>query len=237
MVVVSVEPTDAAESEAVRDLAKRLAKALYGEGSFRPRVSEIEVRALVGQAPPTDDARATYLAGLRTALSGDLTAPANLELLRSIGERACARAVVVASRAPAASPDATAVVSAEARIVRVGATATIDPVRLVSTPGEEPWPDARDAARRLLGDLSPVAATPVATAVVDPPKGTEPLAPKRAPGPEAPKPPEDDTEFYESPWFWVAVGGVAAIGLTAVIVSQTVDTNNGSVHLSGKVLE
>ena len=54
--------------------------------------------------------------------------------------------------------------------------------------------------------------------------------------PSAPKPPDESTSIASKPWFWVIIGGVAALGLTAVIVSQTVDTSSGNVHLQGKVL-
>lgn len=49
------------------------------------------------------------------------------------------------------------------------------------------------------------------------------------------EPKQGGASLIDSPWFWIAAGGVGALGLTVLIVSQTTDVDVGTVHVDGSV--
>lgn len=96
-----------------------------------------------------------------------------------------------------------------------------------------------------LADLEQLLGPPPAPAVPSKPNqprpappdlgAEQPAGPRRKPAPAPPAPAEDGS-LTSSPWFWVAVGSVAAIGLGILIVSQATNVDESSVRLQGRVL-
>lgn len=215
--VVVVAVGDGASQQA----AAALARSIYATRSLTPSVTEAEVATLTGRAAPADASeRVVSLASLRASLRDPVDDVAARAVLFQIASITGARALLVVTH------DGT---SATARLARV----------------------TKDAARFDAARFSPRASDPPGAAddwtetvpSVEALLGPEPAAPKKpAAAPKPPPPPPeippdetDDTQFYESPWFWVALGSATAIGVTALVISQTVDTSSGSVHLTGKM--
>jgi hypothetical protein len=115
-----------------------------------------------------------------------------------------------------------------AKVLRV-ASAAYEGIELgatIETAGdgtrEFQWPGA---AASLRGLLSPPPEAPKAAP-------SKPLA--TSPARPAPAAPKEQKSFGSSPWFWGALGGVAAVGLTVFVLSKTVG-KPGTIHLDGRV--
>ncbi|MFO0613093.1 MAG: hypothetical protein U0414_10915 [Polyangiaceae bacterium] len=205
------------EGEAVTRATRSLARVVYKTPKLRPRADEAVVQVLAGGAPTTAPA-IVELADLRAALPTELDTAASKALLEGLARKVDARAFALVSVAPDGV--------ATARLVRLDEVAGELSIRL-------------DPA--LFTAVAPTAGAPeyvwvgVDTAMVAL-LGANESGPRAAPAPAPPPPPDDGGSIATKPWFWVIVGGVAALGLTAVIVSQTVDTSSGTVHIQGKVL-
>ena len=52
---------------------------------------------------------------------------------------------------------------------------------------------------------------------------------------ESKAPLSDQRPAWKSPWFWAALGGVAAVGVTVFVLAKTTGSNPGTVHLDGSV--
>lgn len=245
-ITFAVDDTGAKKVTEGRDLfsaTRSLAKQLYGVPRLRPHADEATVSVLSGGlADPGDPPALRELADLRRALSSDLDGAASRALLESLGRKVDVEGLVLVSASS---------VGTSARLVRVvpaadgavsthleGATflATEGPP---ATAGEGPsysW-DATSIAS-LLGS-PPASARAPTPPLLGPRRDTRVATQPAAPGKPKAKTKKDDKggkTIFESPWFWVAAGGVAAIGVTALVISQTVDTHSGNVHLQGKVL-
>jgi hypothetical protein len=131
--------------------------------------------------------------------------------------------MILVSVAPGDSPKATA------RLIRIDEAGADVSVRVDPATFGAPAPADASAEYVWTGTDAALLAVLGASA---------PLTPRRdnVTEPGTPKPPDDSPGITSKPWFWVIIGGVAALGLTAVIVSQTVDTSTGTVHLQGTVL-
>jgi hypothetical protein len=83
------------------------------------------------------------------------------------------------------------------------------------------WPGATELFRGLL------AGKPAALK-------SEPIKPVPARKPALP-PPEDKSprSFWTSPWFWGPLAGVAAVGLSVLIVAKTTEKDPDMVRLKG----
>ncbi|NUO50016.1 MAG: hypothetical protein HOV80_14265 [Polyangiaceae bacterium] len=233
--VVLVGPWEDTQAKHARDLAR----GVYRTPKLRPDLDEGTVRILTGGEPSGDDAAAKRLSELRSALTPDLTTEASKNALAGLAAELPVGSIVLfipGSAGPVV------------RLAHVDGSASppvtkLDPASIAPSP-KEGEPGALD--------LDPVLASlerliaPKAEAKL-PPSPQPAAKPKPKPGPrkdnlkktsgtEAPDKPKEDSSFYESPWFWVAVGGVAATGLTILIVSQTTDVGEGSVALKGKVV-
>jgi hypothetical protein len=211
--------------------SRSLAKLVYKRPKLRPDTSEDVVQILAGDPPPPG-ARPSLkeIADLRSGLTDDVDSVASKALLEALAGKVAARAFVLVSSVPPKAPTA--------RLVRVDDvpngvvirpdSATFTAVPPADATGDYVWPNVDDAVSALLGPELPVAAGP-----------RKPNGPsdhlKDKPVPDGPKK-DDSKPLTESPVFWAIVGGVAALGLTAIIVSQTVDTSTGTVHIQGKVL-
>lgn len=198
---------------------RSLARVVYKSPALRPRADETTVQVLAGGPAPAGDPALAELAELRSALPVDVETAAAKALLQAIAEKIDARALVLVS----VGGDGRAL----GRLVRLdlggaGSGVRVDDATFASAvPSEREdfvWTGVDDALSAILR--------------------TNEVGPRRdlSKAPSAPNTPDEPQNLVEKPWFWVVVGGVAALGLTAVIVSQTVDTSSGTVHLQGKVL-
>jgi len=226
-----------------------LAKQLYGVPRLRPHADEGTVSTLAG-APVDASSPATLreIAELRGALTGELDGATGHALLESLGRKVDVEGLVVVA--------ATSGGGTSARLVRVDVDAdggvkthldgaifqaTAGPPATAGDPPSYTWNATSIAS--LLGP-PPTAAAPTPTPTtsggeVGPRRDalSSSKAPAKAPAKAKPKKDEKKSKtIFESPWFWVAAGGVAAIGVTALVVSQTVNTQSGNIRIQGKVL-
>lgn len=203
------------------DASLALARVVYQNKKLRPNADEAMVQVLAGRPAPKDDPKLTELAELRAALPLELDTVTARALLEGLARKVDARAMVLVS---VGGEDA----RATARVVRVDELDGKLEVRLDPAVFAATGPTAESPRYTW---------TSVDTALVAL-MGTGEVGPRRDPTtvPGAPKPPDESTNIASKPWFWVIIGGVAALGVTAIIVSQTVDTSSGTVHLQGKVL-
>ena len=237
--------------DGAKDPASQLARAVYGRPSLRPDASLDEARAqvLIGEPAPPNFAD---VAARKAAIKGDDAA--SQQILSSLATDFHLRGVIlVACEAPAnaAPPSST-----------WGSNAAPDP-SASSAPTAAPTPTCSPVARVFLAaapgkaarfdpdtyvpDISLDAAKPVAwtasVAAIDASYGdaSERLpaaathgAPTAAthPAPPAPKK-ESGHHFYESPWFWGALGAAAFAG-TAIFLA-TRDSGGDTIHLQMQV--
>jgi hypothetical protein len=205
--------------------SRALAREVYRDASLRPAIDDATARVLVSDTPPaeregTAKARLTELAEIRASIPRTGAEVASRRLLASLGEEASA-ALVIAVSMEGGRPVARVLRVANAAYERIELGATIE------TAGDGTrsfqWPGATPSLRGL---LSP----PPEAAKAAPSK---PLVSSPAlPASGASKEPKS---FGASPWFWGALGGVAAVGLTVFVLSRTAG-DPGTIHLDGRVV-
>jgi hypothetical protein len=190
-------------TDGATDATWPLARAIYADEMLRPR--------------DIDDARARVLAGeagtpdlvelaeLRAGVKGDDAA--SRQVLVALAEKLHVAGVVIVL---AGTPPSARLFDAD--------TKTFDAAHYAP----EKSGDWSGAVKSLERWYLPSAA-PLVTAV---PKEPEPIAPKD-------QPKEKSKAFYESPWFWVAIGTALLIGGGVLIATniQTSDTIHMQVHL------
>ncbi len=238
--VVLVGPWEDTQAKHARDLAR----GVYRTPKLRPELDEGTVRILTGGEPTGDDAAAKRLAELRSALTPDLTTEASKNALAGLAAELPIGSIVLFI------PGSTGPV---VRLAHVDGSASppsakLDPASIAPSPkeGEPGTLDLDPVLASLERLIAPGVGAPKGETALPPGPATA-AKPKPKPGPrkenlkknastEAPDKAKEDSSFFESPWFWVAVGGVAATGLTILIVSQTTDVGEGSVALKGKVV-
>jgi hypothetical protein len=200
------------------DAAWPLARSIYADPSLRPgSLDEPHARVLCGE-PPAASATADLrdLSETVAALRGD-DAPSRA-LLDAIALRFTVRAVVVV-RAEADHP------TARLYLPETGAfdAATYAPDDPPTGPPPS-WSSTTRSLGRLFG--APAAAPAPAQASV----GAPVLAMREIPRKEAPSPARP---FYESVWFWGAVGAAALLGGAAYIATR--DSSPSTIHLEVQV--
>lgn len=229
--------------------ARALARDVYANAALlfpvTPR-SDASAQVLLGEPWPKDAAPSVIELGkVREALGKTESEAAERRLLASIGlelnadfvvavrrEGEGAAAKILRCKSAAYEPDvlkATAEKDASGEISYRFADAVPTLVRLVQA-GEITEPAAP----------APPPAPPPASAAAPPPlRPTATPAPASAlktPGkqvPAAPKP--EPSPVWKSTWFWVAIGGAAAIGLTAFGIAKATEGDDNMVHLSGRI--
>ncbi len=250
-VAFSTDETGARKLETGREVfsaTRALAKQLYAVPRLRPHADEGTVSALAGVPTPPDAAAALReISELRASLTPDLESATSRALLESLGRKVDVEGLVVVSAAPGGAT--------QARLLRVegspdgGVTTHLEGAIFAATEGP---PATAGEGPSYSWNATSIASLLGPPSKAGPGKGQGPegaLGPRRdslpsaktatAPGKTQPKSKADEKKsknIFESPWFWVAAGGLAAIGVTALVVSQTVDTHSGSVNLQGKVL-
>jgi hypothetical protein len=231
--------------------ARPLALALYRDPALRPSIDDATARVLAGEPVPGNlpadrTARLRELASLRISLAqpsapppsaDDPNAPAassdvvSRRLLSGIGAETRAKLVVtVTLRDDRPVARALRVSTASFEGVEIGATMQ------TAADGTKSylWPGAAETLRGLLPTSGHDGRAAAATGTAAKPAartGTGP-SPFATPG-------SGDRgksgSFWSSPWFWVALGGVVATGVTVFVVANEVQDDGGVVHLRGKV--
>jgi hypothetical protein len=189
-----------------------LAEAIYADPSLRPlTIDEPHARVLCGEpAPPAATQDLRDLADTVAAIHGD-DAPSRA-LLDGLAHRFSLRGIVVVRPAePPRPPFARVFLGATGAFD--GASYAPDEVAAGAPGAALSWSAAVASLARTLGQVQ---ASPLATHEVPPPDGTS------------------SRHFYESGWFWGAVG-IAALAGGAVFFA-TRDSGTPTIHLSAEVL-
>lgn len=229
-----------APSDEVAQACREIAREVYKQAPLRPSIDETGVRVMCGSAAPSDaPAELRSLGELRAGLSSELENAGNRALLGAIAKGAHAKQVVVVDKSPASTGEIPVI---RARWLSLGpgddGALTLDPSSFAiplppQSSAESPFKAIGAALEGLLVPR-PVAAEPESA-----PHAVPGLGPRKShlsgAQPKDGPPDTPTTSFFESPWFWVAAGGVAAIGVTILVVSQATDVGQGTVHVSGRV--
>jgi hypothetical protein len=232
--------------DGAKDAAAPLARAVYSRPSLRPDASLDESRAhvLLGDAPPP---QLVDLGSTRAAIHGD-DAPSK-QLLTNVAADFHLRGVVVVSCAPSDAAPSTWSGAASSAPDPNGAakdeapkTAPCNPIgRLfLATNGKTPAHFEADPIHPdLILDVTQPVTWNAAVLELDAQFGQYAPAPKPAPaGAISAVPTKDSVKksphyFYESPWFWGALGAAAFAG-TAVFLA-TRDSGGDTIHLQMQV--
>jgi hypothetical protein len=218
--------------------AKALAHEVYREPTLRPSIDEATARALTGASSGASDAPAATptptpaadklaeITALRGSIATSVTDITTRHLLASLGASLRADLVVAVTLDGG---------HAVARVLHAG-TATFERVELgasVETAADGArtfvWPGA---ATTLRGFLPAPPAPPANTEV----EATKPVAKPVATVSTRVKPElSDQRPVWKSPWFWAALGGVAAVGVTVFVLSKTTGNSPTTVHVDGSV--
>jgi hypothetical protein len=204
------------------DAAWPLARAVYAQPSLRPAaVDEAGARVLCGEAPASDAPRAVRdLAETVAAIKGD-DLPSRT-LLAEIARRTGARAVVVVR--PEAGRTGARVFLPEAGVFDAATYAPDAATPLT-------WNAAAQSLARAYGATSPAGPPPAGGPGSTAPTSAPPLATHEEPV-LATEPPRKRA-FYESGWFWGAIGAAAFAGGAAYFATR--DNGASTIHLQMQV--
>jgi len=244
VVVVLLGPVDAPGASE----ARAFARSAYKTQSIRPgKLGEAEVRVLAGEPVPPDASPSLgELSATRAELPASADDPTAAPALENLASKLGVRALVL--YVPTSSGGIVQVVHTD-----VVGIPRIDPASVIARPtvtdGTSDYAVAATSVERIVGP-EPITKEPPPATKTPPPKPATTAAPKKpaTTGPRRadakgsnphgpPEAPPDDENFWESPWFWVAAGTVAAVGVTIIVVTQTTDVNTGTVSIGGKVLQ
>ncbi len=210
------------------DSAWPLAAELYGEPGARAlAVDDAHARVLCGErAPDGAPAELRDLADTVGALHAGNDAPTRV-LLAGIARRFSARALVVVAAFPAPAAIPTPGVPPTSARVFLADTGDFDAPTYVpdasSATGPLTWSTAaRSLARAFAPALNPAPASTPAPALA-----LHPAHPEKTDKPGPPRP------FYESPWFWGALGVAALAGGGSYLLAR--DTGSSTIHLQMQV--
>lgn len=247
-----------AVGEGATEAARPLAHEVYRDEALRPAIDDATARVLIGEPLPNEaPPKLAELAEIRASIARSGSDAAARRLLASIGEGARARIVVTV--AMEGGRPVAKVLRVETRAfesVELGAT--------VETPAAPPaeaqaakivrWPGAvatllTIASAAPAGSASPSTgagetskSAPTSAAAAPEKDKTKaasagPVRPtsKSAQNPAAPSKPAEDRPTWQSPWFWVTLGGVAAAGFAAFGIAKAVEADEGLLRLQGRV--
>jgi hypothetical protein len=213
------------------DAAWALASKVYGDPDLRPlALDDVHARVLAGEAPATGAPQDVKdLAQIRAAVHGD-DAPSR-QLLASLASQLGARGVIVVKVAPNGA------VSAR---VFVADTRSFDAARYAPDDASPTtWNGAAASLSRAFGAhaAATTVAPPIAMAPTAEPTPAPP--PTMVPGPPgilSDSPPvaaHVSASFYQSGWFWGAVG--AAVFAGGALFFATRDSSSPMIHLDVQV--
>jgi hypothetical protein len=209
------------DGDRARD-CRELAREVYKRPALLPVIDEPVARSLCAPASEATGA-AAKVGELRASLGDRIDNAATQAVLVALAGELGTRAIILVS---------TGKVGTLVRVVRAADKPKAEPVSfdLMQTDPQKPiaWAELAESTELMLAD----------------PKLKEPAPTGELPGPRKSlaasigkdPPPETPAQFFDSPWFWVAAGGVVAVGLAILIVSQATDVNEGNVLIQGKVL-
>jgi hypothetical protein len=192
------------------DVAWPLAQRVYRSAVLRPAaIDDARARVLAGEAaPPLAPPELTELAELRAGVKGDDAA--SREVLAALAQKLGVHAIVVVfGRQEAEGP------SARVYVVDLRA---FDAARYMPDPSTAPNVVWDGAIRSLERPYVPQEQKPLGVVERVPPPT------KRSNGKAS-----ESKAFYESPWFWVAVG-TAALVAGGVLIATNIQTND-TIHL------
>ncbi len=190
------------------DIAWPLARGVYGSAVLKPAViDDARARVLAGEPVPTGaGADLTELAELRAGVKGDDAA--SREVLAALAQKLSVHGIVVVL----ADPPAARVYDAATRAFDAAQYA---PDAATNTAAVTWDGTVRSLERPFLPVRQP-------STVLSTGPGTKPAATKKS----------ESKAFYESPWFWVAIGTAALIG-GGVLIATNVQTGD-TLHLQMK---
>jgi len=187
------------------DVAWPLAQKVYANASLRPTgIDDARARVLAGETAPSPEL--SELIELRDGIKGDDAA--SRQLLGAIADKLSARALVVVFAGGEGQPPFARVYHAD--------THAFDAARY--------WPDAKSGWDGTLELLTQQFAP--AAALASPPSATP--APKPVPNTTTSKN-ADSKSFWQSPWFWVAIGTAVLVG-AGVLIATNVQSSD-TIHL------
>jgi len=186
-----------------------LARAVYASALLRPKkVDDRYARVLAGEASPTQFGELGELAELRAGVKGDDAA--SRQVLSAIADKlGVASILVVFTGDTAQAPPTARVFDATSK--------TFDAARYTPD-AQSTWDGTIRAIERPL--LPTVLVSQAAQAPV------EPLAP--------PEHKAKSKAFFESPWFWVAVGAAVLLVGGGVLIATNVQTAD-TIHMQLKL--
>jgi hypothetical protein len=208
-------------TDGATDAAWPLARAIYADPSLRPsRIDEGQARVLCGEAPaPGAPQELRDLADTVKAVKGD-DAPSRA-LLSEVARRLSVRALVVV-QAGADHPNAR-VFLADAGVFDA-ATYAPDSAPTLG------WTAAAQSLARAYGVHSEPSSPPSAATA---PTSAPPLATREESRLSVPPAPPTRKAFYETGWFWGALGAAAFAG--GAIFLATRDNGEQTIHLQMQV--
>ncbi len=209
------------DSDRARD-CRELAREVYKRPALLPVIDEGVAKSLCAPASEATGS-AAKVGELRASLGDRIDNAATQAVLVALASELGTRAIILVS---------TGKVGTLVRVVRAADKPKAEPVSfdLVQTDPQKPiaWGDLAASTEVMLAEAK--STTPAPTGELPGPRKSLAASIGKDPPPESP------AQFFESPWFWVAAGGVVAVGLAILIVSQATDVNEGNVLIQGKVL-
>lgn len=214
------------------DAAWPLAQGIYGDPELRaPSIDDAHARVLCGDpAPAGASAELRDLADTVAALRG--TDAPTRALLATIAQRFAVRGLVVVGVATATG--GTPPASATARVYLTDA-GEFDAALYAPDGSTDPAapPVWASAIRSLARAFPPPPPPPVLPAAAPAPAPAPALAVQPVPHTEQADKSRHGRPFYESPWFWGAVGVAAAAGAATYLLSR--DNGSSTIHLHVQV--
>ncbi len=219
-----------------------VARASYARDELTPLIAEDVAAALCGrEVDPGNSSAARSMRDLRATFQAPFDGVAQQALLTALTKEVNVRGIVLVE--PTATATTLSLLHRVSSPTGEPMALAVDPMRFeLPTPAgdvedERAFDPVSQAMRELLS-APPCERSAERTPLRSCP-GAAPIS-TGAPGfawwtYEAPK--EGGASLVDSPWFWIAAGGVGALGLTVLIVSQTTDVNVGTVHIDGSVPE
>lgn len=193
-------------ADGATDAAWPLARAIYGSALLRPEnIDDAHARVLAGETPTSQAPSLTDLAELRAGVKGDDAA--SRQLLVTIADKVGVASILVVF---AGEPPSARLFDAKSRAFDAASYAP-------DASSSSSWDGAIRALER---PFAPTTLVSQATAAP-----TSPLAPHKTE--------TKSKQFYESPWFWAAIGAVLLIG-GGVLIATNVQTGD-TIHLQMKL--
>lgn len=208
----------------VREGARELARAAYADSSLRPAFDDATARVVLGEpAAAGGRGRDEEFARVARAAVDASDAVVGERLLGALCSELEVVAVVLVEGSTA-TPSARVFVAEERRFVSGVLVPRLAPE--ASAAGRD-WGDAVTLLRGILQPrVDPVHAGAPSSGATAP----RPIAPLGSGAGARPRP------LLTSPWFWGGLAAVAAVGVTVLVLSQTIFESPDAVRVSGRIV-